>query len=484
MTNNNNNNGNKDSVKAIIKESVMESMESDKDSASKPVLFQKKLIPFSLSLFLAIALSILFFFILYNFKDVNISLGRFFSALKPFIYGGIIAYILVPMCNKYEQWLTALIAHFSKADKKKSARKMAKAPAIILSFLTAFLIIYILLSLIIPQLIVSLTLVSGNLTTYYNTILDWIGNTFKNNELLRQYAEDLTNTMSDTISNFIKTELLPSTRTLVTSVSSGVMNAVAVAKNLFIGIIVAIYLLSSRETFAAQCKILIHSILKEKHANRLIKEVNFTNRMFMGFISGRLVDSAIIGVLCCIGLTIMDMPYAFLVSVLVGVTNVIPFFGPFIGGIPSGLLILMVDPVKCIWFAVFILILQQIDGNIIGPKILGEMTNLNSFWVLFAIMLFSGLFGFAGMLVGVPVFAVIYHLSQELILKGLKRTGYVPDEKEAVVSGYNDMLEERRLEESIPADSTAQTNGRKTLTQRLFSFVKNITDKHTPDGQK
>ena len=479
MANNNDNtsindSNNNDSIREIIKESIEESMKSsDSKPGSKPVFFQKKLIPLSMSLFLAIALSILFFFILYNFKDVNISLGKFLTALKPFIYGGIIAYILCPMCNKYEEWIEKLLNRFTSIG-KKTINSIAQPSAIVLSFFTAFVVIYVLLSLVIPQLIVSLTLVSRNLTTYYDTILDWIHNTFKDNELLRQYAEELTNTLSDTVSGFIKTELLPNTKTLVSSVSSGVMNAVGVAKNLFIGIIVAIYLLGSRETYAAQSKILVHSILKEKHANKLIKEVKFTNKMFMGFISGRLVDSVIIGILSFIGLTIMNMPYAFLVSVLVGVTNVIPFFGPFIGGIPSGLLILMADPVKCIWFAIFIVILQQIDGNIIGPKIMGEMTNLNSFWVLFSIMLFSGLFGFVGMLIGVPVFAVIYHLSQELILKGLKRTGYVPSDEEADVSGYNDMLEERRLE-ADNSENSLSTNNRKTLSQRLLILIKKIT---------
>lgn len=473
---------NNNSIKELIKESIEESMKPNQKKNSKPVLFHKKLIPLSMSLFMAIALSILFFFLLYNIKNVNISLGNFITALKPFIYGGIIAYILVPMCNKYQQWLERITMHLFKVSKKE-ANIIAKPLSIGLSFLTAFLIIYVLLSLILPELIVSLNMISKNLTSYYSTALDWINNTFKNNDLLKKYAKDVTDNISGSLYKFIISDLLPNTETLVTSVSSGVMNVVSVAKNLFIGIIVAIYLLNSRERFSAQSKILVHSILKEKHANKLIKEVRFTNKMFMGFISGRLVDSAIIGVLCFIGLTVMNIQYAFLISVLIGVTNIIPFFGPFIGGIPSGLLILMDDPVRFIWFVVFIIVLQQIDGNIIGPKIMGEMTNLNSFWVLFAIMVFSGLFGFIGMLIGVPVFAVIYHLSQELILKGLKRTGYEPSPEDAEISGYSEMIEELKLEDELGEFYLSGSN-RKTLTQRFLSLLKKVSTRINRNTKK
>ena len=172
------------------------------------------------------------------------------------------------------------------------------------------------------------------------------------------------------------------------------------------------------------------------------------------------------------------MPYPLLISVVVGVTNIIPFFGPFIGGIPAGFIILMVSPIKCLWFVIFIVILQQIDGNIIGPKIVGELTNLNSFWVLFAIMVFSGLFGFVGMLVGVPVFAVIYHLAQELIMRGLKRTGYVPTPEDAEVSLLNDYLE-KTMEEELEA--TLPTDSKPDILKELFYRItgKNDDIKHT-----
>lgn len=439
------------------------------ENKQKSRFFQRRYINISLTLFAGIALSIAFFFALYYFKDFNLGVGKFISALKPFIYGAIIAYLLVPMCNFFERHINELLIRAFKIDMKKS-RNASEILSIFFSLCIAILLIYILLSLIIPQTVNSLTIIINNFPDYYDKITEWVENHFKDNKFLLKYVEDISDDLSVTIANFIKQELLPNTKTLISSFSSGVMSAVSIVKNIFIGIIVSIYCLRSRRTFAAQGKIFLHSLMKEKHAEKLISEIKFANKMFMGFISGRLVDSAIIGILCFVGLEIMGMPYALLISVLIGITNIIPFFGPFIGGIPSGFLILMVSPVKCIWFVIFIVILQQIDGNIIGPKIVGELTNLNSFWVLFAIMLFSGLFGFAGMIVGVPVFAVIYHLVQELIMKGLKRTGYQPPAEEAEISHLNDYLAEKHSESKESVIRKEENKAR--------SFIKNFKAKN------
>ena len=190
---------------------------------------------------------------------------------------------------------------------------------------------------------------------------------------------------------------------------------------MLIGLIVAVYLLFSRKKFARQSVLIIRSALKPKWAELLLDEVAFIDRMFGGFIDGKILDSAIIGVLCYIGCTIFRFPNALLVSAVVGITNVIPFFGPIIGAVPSTLLILIESPIKALWFVVFVLALQQLDGNVIGPKILGDRTGLSSFWVLFAILLFGGLWGFAGMIVGVPLFAVIYDVIKKLVIYGLRR---------------------------------------------------------------
>ena len=185
--------------------------------------------------------------------------------------------------------------------------------------------------------------------------------------------------------------------------------------NAIIGVIISVYLLFGKENFSMQSKKAVYAMMKPAHANMLLHLTIKSNEIFGGFIIGKIIDSAIIGVLCFIGLSLLNMPYTLLVSVIVGVTNVIPFFGPYIGAIPSAILIMLQDPKMGIYFIIFILILQQIDGNIIGPKILGNSTGLSAFWVVFSILLGGGLFGFVGMILGVPTFAVIYYVVKMLV---------------------------------------------------------------------
>ena len=196
---------------------------------------------------------------------------------------------------------------------------------------------------------------------------------------------------------------------------------VIILKDALIGIIVMVYLLNIKQTFEAQGKKIIYGVFPLAIANKVIGEIRFIHHVFGGFIIGKIVDSINIGIHCFIGVSLMNMPYPLLISVIVGVTNVIPFFGPFIGAIPTGFLVLLVDPIKCIYFLLFILLLQQFDGNILGPKILGDSTGLQSFWVLFSILLFGGLFGFVGMIIGVPTFAVFYRMVKEGVESSLKK---------------------------------------------------------------
>ncbi|MCD8023049.1 MAG: AI-2E family transporter, partial [Lachnospiraceae bacterium] len=235
------------------------------------------------------------------------------------------------------------------------------------------------------------------------------------------YITELSESFSTWLPNWIRTTVVPNLEVLIGNLSSGVSGMISVISNAFIGLIVTIYILGCRKTFARQAKKLNYSIFGRKWAGRILSEVRYADRVFSGFINGRLIDSLIIGIICFIGMNILQIPYKMLVSVIVGVTNIIPFFGPYIGAIPSFLLILMVKPVKAIIFLIFILILQQFDGNILGPRILGNVTGLSGFWVLFAILVFGGLFGFVGMIIGVPTFAVIYDIVRKLVNCGVSR---------------------------------------------------------------
>ena len=251
----------------------------------------------------------------------------------------------------------------------------------------------------------------------------------RENPVVEQYATKIFGNLTDALTNWAQNTLLPSMDGVIVNITTGVYGVLKVVYNIVIGIIVSVYILYNRETFRAHAMKLLYCICSTKTAKSISEALKFTDKTFMGFITGKLLDSAIIGVICYIGCLIMNMPYALLVSVIVGVTNVIPFFGPFIGAIPSALLILLVDPWKCLIFVIFIIILQQVDGNIIGPKILGGSIGINGFWVMFSIIMFGGLFGFWGMLLGVPVFVVIYTGITRLVNKHLRKKD-LPDDPE------------------------------------------------------
>ena len=225
---------------------------------------------------------------------------------------------------------------------------------------------------------------------------------------------------------------------IVTSLTTGIYAVLRGILDVLIGFVVACYVLSNMELFMAKSKMVLYSIFPLRSSKRILKAIRFTDTAFMSFISGKVIDSAIIGVICYICCAIMRMPYVVLVSVVVGVTNIIPVFGPFIGAVPTALIILLDSPMKCLIYVIFILVLQQIDGNIIGPKILGSSTGINGFWIMFAILLGGGLFGFIGMLLGVPVFVVIYAGLEKLVNNGLKKRGLQTETAEYMNLDYID----------------------------------------------
>ena len=253
-----------------------------------------------------------------------------------------------------------------------------------------------------------------------DSISSMVDRLFEGNEIIQNYIMQLSDAGTESISGWLKDSILPYMNMILTGLSDSMINAAGIFMNLFIGLVVAVYLLSGRKKFKKQGKLILYSLFKERWANKIVEEIRFADRVFSGFIGGKLLDSAIIGVICYAGVMVLGLPYAILISVIVGVTNIIPFFGPYIGAIPSAIILLTVSPMSCLIFVIFIVILQQVDGNIIGPKILGSSTGLSGIWVLFSILFFGGLFGFVGMLIGVPVFAVIYDLIRQLIVRGLE----------------------------------------------------------------
>ena len=373
-----------------------------------------------LSIFGGIGLSVVLFFVVYRFRGVGDALNKLGSILAPFAYGGVVAYLLRPMCNLYE-------GLFQKYLPKK-LKKLSNGLAVGLSMISGLLIVYALIIMIAPQLFSSIQTLWLSLPDKISALYAWAMATFGENEKLVSLFNTIYNTVNTDLQNWANNTLAPyvsSVVSIVSGVGSSVWKVLMFLYNLLIGLIVAVYLLFSRKKFARQSVLIIRSALKPKWAELLLDEVAFIDRMFGGFIDGKILDSAIIGVLCYIGCTIFRFPNALLVSAVVGITNVIPFFGPIIGAVPSTLLILIESPIKALWFVVFVLALQQLDGNVIGPKILGDRTGLSSFWVLFTIILFGGLWGVFGMVIGVPLFAVIYDTVKKLVRRGLDKKGQI-----------------------------------------------------------
>ena len=407
-----------------------------------------------LTAFLALCGSILFFFVVFRISELT-AFGRvILGILEPIIIGAALAYLLTPMCNMFQRELFHV---FSVKLKEKTAARLAKGLSVLLSLVVLCLFIYALLAMILPQVTVSVVGIVRSLPDVLLRLADGVERFLEENPY---YKDALLGEDYETVTVFaqrwIDANLMPSLdsidsffgqlKGILGSVYATVMLLVNLVKNLAIGIIVAVYLLLSRATFAGQAKKLIYSMFQLPQANAIVTEFRYAHKVFGGFIVGKILDSIIIGLLCFIGCSFLGMPYTMLVSVIVGVTNVIPFFGPFIGAIPSALIILIADPIKCIYFLLFVLLLQQFDGNILGPKILGDSTGLSSFWVLFAIVLFGGLFGFLGMLLGVPAFAIFYALISGLAKASLRK------------KGLSDKTTDYVLVESIdPADHTYKT---------------------------
>ena len=246
---------------------------------------------------------------------------------------------------------------------------------------------------------------------------------FESNPKLAEYFENFSGSMYEKLITWLQNDLLPESSKLLSMLTDGVVNAMSVLINVFIGVIVSIYLMAGKENFCAQAKKLMYAILPEKRVEGTLEVLRETHTVFAKFISGKIVDSLIVGMLTFIIMSIANIPYALLISVIIGVTNVIPFFGQYIGIIPSAILVFIANPSKGVIFLILIIILMQFDGNVLGPKILGDSIGLKSFWILFSILFLGSLFGFLGMLCAVPIFAMIYRWVKRWCSKRLAKQG-------------------------------------------------------------
>lgn len=389
-------------------------------------------------------------------KTLITGIQTFLGILTPIVYGVVIAFLLTPLLNFLEKTIIYPILQKKEVTVGKNGRKAIRWACVLLCMFLFLALIYALIMMVLPELIRSVMNLIYSFPTYMKASQKWLQSVLEKWNLNSQ-ALDTLDQYTLNAQNYLTQNILPQMQEMLKNISAGVFDLINFLKNFLIGAIVSLYLMADKEGFIAKAKMLTYAVFSPQHANFIIRSMRFTNKTFIGFFIGKILDSAIIGVLCYIGCLIFKFPSALLVSVIIGVTNVIPFFGPFIGAVPATLLILIQNPIKALWFVLFVLVLQQLDGNVIGPKILGNTTGLSSFWVLFAILLFGGLWGFVGMIVGVPLFAVIYDVIKKLVIHGLKHNKEI-DLLQTYHDSFGDPEDDVPVETSASEAPPAETN--------------------------
>ena len=366
-----------------------------------------------------LASGILCAFVLFKMPVIISVLKGITEILKPFLYGVVFAYLLAPLCNKIEEKLFQI---FPKA--KTKARRFICFIAIVISLCVAIAVIWLIIMMIIPQVWDSVMKIIQMVPQKHM---------LENQPELQAYFEEFSSQAESNIDSLLNVDTIQKVQSIINSLSVQLFGVLGVVKNIFLGLLISAYLLGSRKLFGAQAGLILHGVISDKWAKIIEEEIRYTDKMFNGFLVGKIIDSAIIGLLCFAGTSIMGFEAPAFISVIIGITNIIPFFGPFIGAIPCGLLLLLENPMHCLYFIIFIFVLQQLDGNVIGPKILGNTTGVSSFWVLFAILLFGGMWGVVGMVIGVPLFAVIYDIIRKLVYRGLRK-----HKRESMITDYEE----------------------------------------------
>lgn len=382
--------------------------------------YESPQLKWGITAFIVLAAAILFFFGVMAMPSVTSKINHFIKIVMPFTYGLVMAYLLCPIYNFLTRYIFKISSKVMYEKRSLTASRILSTTA---TMLIALVVVGGLFSLVLPQLIDSLINLVKTAPQSVAILVDFVTNKISSNNALNSALNILLGDYTERLNSWLSDDVLPWLLKIAADLSNQVFDIVVIIKDFFIGIIICIYFLNSKDIFKAQSKKLVFALFKKKNAAVLIKEMEFINKTFSSFISGKIIDSFIIGLICFVVMNILHMPYIMLVSVIVGVTNIIPFFGPFIGAIPSTIIILTADPIKALYFVVFIFILQQIDGNIIGPKILGDSTGLTSFWVMFAILVGGGMFGFLGMIIGIPIFAIMYVYITRYVNHRLKRKG-------------------------------------------------------------
>lgn len=372
-----------------------------------------------ITLFGVVAAAIVLVFILMKLDAFFAGITKIMMTLMPIIIGLLFAYLLNPIVVQCEKWTDGFVLWLDRKThiKIKHKKRLSRVLAIFATYFATAAIIVLFIWFVVPSLLDSLNVMIANVPSYVNNIYDKLLNISKSNPELMKLVENLNTDITTTFSKIV----VPSMDTIVVNLTQGISSFLGWCVNIIIGLIVSVYLIYDRESFMGGTKKFLKAILPDKAYETSIFTLGYVNKVFGGFMVAKIIDSLLIGILTFIIISIFKIPYALIISLIVGITNIIPYFGPFIGAIPCVIFLLLIDPTKSITFAILILLIQQFDGNILGPKLIGNKTGIKSFWVLFSILLFGGIFGFVGMIFGVPVFAVIYSVVTNLINKRLAK---------------------------------------------------------------
>lgn len=371
------------------------------------------------------ALVVIILSILFNYRLVHKTEYQEFTTMVkntffPIIIGFVLAYLLNPILNFFEHYLfTPLGKLFIKDD--KSCKKFSRGMGLVFTITCLFLLIIGGMYLVIPQIYQSLVKIVTDAPNYYNHISKWIMSLGKKNSELSEYLLLASERIYSQGIDYLNNDVLPNMDKIIAGITSGIVGGLKLVLDVILAIIISIYVLLEKEVLVAGCKKLLFGFFETNVANQILSGVRYMDLVFGGFISGKIIDSFIIGLICYIFMTILQYDYSVLISIIIGVTNIIPYFGPFIGAIPSTLILMLIDVKYGLIFAIFVLVLQQIDGNIIGPVILGDRLNLSSMWILFAILVGGGFFGVPGMILGAPCFACLYALVGTLCRRKLSK---------------------------------------------------------------
>ncbi len=426
--------------------------------------FDKKYLYWGTTAFLVIVACIAFYSIIYYMPGIRRAIRLLLQILSPFIMGAALAYILTPVSKVLQARLFQPLGMKMFRDVTR-AGKFGRGMAIGTAVILIIAVISVLLTLIIPQLVSSIESLLITISSSIENLQKWADKTLRDYPLLDTYFSDVVNDISGTITRWSKETLLPQMTNIIASVSTGVISILMTLVDILIAIAVSIYLMYSREKLIAQVKKTMYAVFSPERAAKILKVVRLTDKTFLGFFIGKLLDSLVIGIMCYIGCLLIGINDSLLIAVIVGVTNIIPVFGPFIGAVPSALIVLMDSPVKCLIFVIFIIVLQQFDGNFLGPKILGQKTGLSGLWVLFSIIVGAGLLGPIGMIIGVPLAAVIMAGTRYIVNSRLRKRGLPTDTSIYDDLDYIDPETNALIKKPSPGNKPKQWGKKKKKTE-------------------